>query len=67
MLRFREPGLKRPYKPLLVIPGTFAVVSGFVVVRGAVFASVQSAVLVAVWIVGVGFYLGKKLWMRGSE
>ncbi len=64
VLRFREPNLHRPYKPLLLIPATFAVVSGFVVVRGAVFAPVQTAVLVALWIIGVGFYQTRKLWTR---
>ncbi len=56
VLRFRKPDLPRPYKPLLVVPVVFALVSGFIVVRGAVFAPVLAAVLIAVWLVGVGFY-----------
>lgn len=56
ILRFREPDLERPYKPLLIVPVVFAVVSGFVVARGAAFAPFQALVLVAVWGVGLGFY-----------
>lgn len=67
VLRFRQPGLHRPYKPLLVIPITFAVVSGFVVVRGAVFAPVQTAVLFVLWIIGVGFYQTRRVWARSRE
>jgi len=64
VLRFREPDLHRPYKPFLLIPITFAVVSGFVVVRGAVFAPVPAVVLIVVWIVGVGFYQARKVRAR---
>lgn len=67
VLRLREPELPRPYRTLIIIPWTFAIVSGFVVVRGAVFAPVQTAVLVALWIVGAGFYQTRKLWMRNLE
>lgn len=56
VLRFREPDLYRPYKPLLLIPAIFVVVSGFVVVRGAIFAPVQAVTLLVVWVIGVGFY-----------
>ncbi len=62
VLRFREPELCRPYKPILVIPGMFAAVSGFVVVRGAAFAPLQALVLVAVWLLGLVYYLVKKWW-----
>lgn len=63
ILRFREPDLPRPVKPLLLVPLLFALISGFVVVRGAVFAPVQAGVLGAVWAVGlVGFY-GKRWWL----
>lgn len=67
VLRFREPDLHRPYKPLLAIPIIFALVSGFVVVRGAVFAPVQTMILVALWIIGAGFYQTRKLWMKSLE
>jgi amino acid transporter len=60
VLRFREPDLHRPYKPLLVIPIIFTLVSGFVLVRGAVFAPVPALVLVAVWAVGVVFYVVRR-------
>ncbi|KAI2624805.1 amino acid transporter [Xylaria nigripes] len=59
VLRFREPGLPRPYKPFVLVPVVFAIVSGFVVVRGAIFEPVLAAVLVVLWIVGVVVY-----WMR---
>jgi L-type amino acid transporter 9 len=67
VLRIREPDLPRPYKTLIIIPGTFVVVSGFIVVRGAVFAPIQTAVLVALWVVGAGFYQTRKLWMGNLE
>lgn len=60
VLRFREPGLHRPYKPLLVVPIIFTLVSGFVLVRGAVFAPVPALVLVVVWAVGILFYVVRK-------
>lgn len=60
VLRFREPGLRRPYKPLLVIPVVFTLVSGFVLVRGAVFAPVPALVLVVVWAVGILFYVVRR-------
>ncbi|KAB8242938.1 amino acid transporter [Aspergillus flavus] len=62
ILRFREPCLRRPYKPSIIIPITFAIVSGFVVVRGAIFAPVQALVLLSLWIIGVGYYEVRKSW-----
>ncbi|SPO04323.1 related to large neutral amino acid transporter [Cephalotrichum gorgonifer] len=62
VLRIREPGLRRPYKPHVAVPAVFAVVSGFVVVRGAAFAPVQAGVLVAVWGLGLLFYLARRWW-----
>ena len=59
VLRFREPELQRPYKPIIFIPAIFVVVSGFVVVRGAIFAPVQAGILLVVWALGVAFY-----WIR---
>lgn len=56
ILRFREPDLKRPYKPFLLVPLVFAAVSGFVVVRGAIFAPMLALVLIVVWALGLGFY-----------
>ncbi|KAL5044656.1 hypothetical protein BDW71DRAFT_198781 [Aspergillus fruticulosus] len=63
-LRFREPKLHRPYKPFILIPVAFTLVSGFVVVRGAVFAPFQAAVLIAVWGLGLGFYWARRWWLR---
>ncbi|KAG9253749.1 amino acid/polyamine transporter I [Emericellopsis atlantica] len=62
ILRWREPGLKRPYKPLLIIPVVFALVSGFVIVRGATFAPVQALVLVVLWAIGLVIYWVKMRW-----
>jgi solute carrier family 7 (L-type amino acid transporter), member 9/15 len=56
ILRVREPHLSRPYRPSIIVPVTFAVISGFVVVRGAIFAPVQACVLIALWILGLLFY-----------
>lgn len=56
ILRFREPNLPRPVKPFIAIPALFAFISGFVVIRGAVFAPVQAAVLLGIWVIGVLFY-----------
>ena len=62
VLRYREPGLHRPYKTNIAVPVLFAVVSGFVVVRGAAFAPVQAGVLVVVWGIGLGFYYLRRIW-----
>ncbi|EPE05447.1 amino acid transporter [Ophiostoma piceae UAMH 11346] len=56
VLRFREPGLARPYKPLIAAPIAFLLVSGFVVVRGAAFAPAQALILVVLWLIGLAFY-----------
>jgi L-type amino acid transporter 9 len=56
ILRFREPDLPRPVKPVILIPILFALISGFVVVRGAVFAPIQAAILVGIWAAGAFFY-----------
>ncbi|TDZ23675.1 b(0,+)-type amino acid transporter 1 [Colletotrichum orbiculare MAFF 240422] len=64
ILRVREPSLKRPYKPFVGIPVVFALVSGFVVVRGAIFAPVQALILIVLWLVGLGFYYGTKWYAR---
>ncbi|KUI71245.1 b(0,+)-type amino acid transporter 1 [Cytospora mali] len=60
ILRFREPGLQRPYKPLIFIPIIFTLVSGFVLVRGAVFAPVPALILVVVWALGTLFYVARR-------
>ncbi|KAH6619379.1 amino acid/polyamine transporter I [Chaetomium sp. MPI-SDFR-AT-0129] len=60
VLRYREPHLERPYKTFVVIPGIFALVSGFVVVRGAVFAPTQACILLALWAFGLAVH-----WARG--
>jgi amino acid transporter len=60
VLRYREPDLRRPYKPFVLIPAIFVVVSGFVVVRGAVFAPLQAIVLIIVWVLGIGFYWARR-------
>lgn len=66
LLRYREPELDRPYKPSVLIPIIFALVSGFVVVRGAAFAPVQALVLLGVWGLGLAFYWAQK-WLAGRN
>ena len=66
ILRFREPNLPRPVKPFILIPILFAIISGFVVVRGAVFAPIQAAVLVGVWLFGAAYYF-VRLWVLKSR
>lgn len=60
ILRYREPQLERPYKTFVIIPSIFALVSGFVVVRGAVFAPTQAYILLALWAFGLAVH-----WARG--
>ncbi|CAN8096030.1 unnamed protein product [Discula destructiva] len=70
ILRVREPGLHRPYKPVFLIPIVFTVVSGFVLARGAAFAPTQAGILLVVWILGALFYVARKqraAWLRRQE
>lgn len=60
ILRYRQPELPRPYKPLIFIPVVFALVSGFVVVRGAAFAPTQALILVGLWALGLVLYWGQR-------
>ncbi|KAI0406765.1 amino acid/polyamine transporter I [Xylaria palmicola] len=60
VLRVREPALPRPYRTPVLVPVAFAAVSGFVVVRGAIFAPVLAGVLVALWGVGGLVYWGRR-------
>jgi amino acid transporter len=64
VLRYREPGLARPYTPSVLLPVIFALVSGFVVVRGAIFAPSQAAILLGLWVLGLGFYSARR-WSQG--
>jgi L-type amino acid transporter 9 len=56
VLRRREPDLPRPYKTFILVPVIFTLVSGFVVVRGALFAPPQAVILIVVWSGGIAFY-----------
>lgn len=58
ILRRREPDMKRPYRPMLVLPLTFVVVGSLVIVRSAMFAPVQSGALAVLLLVGavIGMY-----------
>lgn len=67
ILRFREPELKRPVKPFILVPMLFAFISGFVVVRGAVFAPVQAAILIVIWVIGAVFYFVRKRMFSGAR
>jgi len=62
VLRVREPALPRPYRPFVVVPLVFALVSGFVVARGAAFAPAQASVLLVLWVLGALFYVARRLW-----
>jgi solute carrier family 7 (L-type amino acid transporter), member 9/15 len=66
ILRVQEPDLERPVKPFILIPILFAVISGFVVIRGAIFAPVQAIILVAIWLVGLAYFYARKR-ARGSQ
>lgn len=67
ILRFREPDLQRPYRPWLLLPIIFTIVSAFVVVRGAVFAPVQALILCLLWVLGIVFYLVRSRWAGGKR
>jgi amino acid transporter len=67
ILRFREPSLPRPVKPIILIPILFALISGFVVVRGAVFAPVQAAILAVIWLVGAVLYYARLVFLRRKQ
>jgi amino acid transporter len=67
ILRFREPSLPRPVKPFILIPILFAVISGFVVVRGAVFAPVQAVILASIWLVGAVAYYARLVFLRRKQ
>jgi L-type amino acid transporter 9 len=67
ILRFREPTLPRPVKPFIIIPIVFAIISGFVVVRGAVFAPIQAAILVGIWVAGAIFYYVRLFMLSRKE
>ncbi|KAF2473687.1 amino acid transporter-like protein [Lindgomyces ingoldianus] len=64
ILRWREPDLHRPVKPFILIPAIFAIISGFVVIRGAIFAPVQASILVGIWAVGLIFFYARKRALR---
>lgn len=66
LLRYREPDSPRPVKPFILVPVLFAIISGFVVVRGAVFAPVQAAILVAIWSFGAVYYY-VRLWLLSKR
>lgn len=57
ILRFRQPELERPYKPFIAAPVIFVIVSGAVVVRGAIFAPVQTSVFGGLMVLGLVGYL----------
>ena len=67
ILRYREPELHRPVKPIILIPLLFAVISGFVLVRGAVFAPVQAAILAVIWLLGAAFYYVRLWFLRKTR
>jgi len=52
ILRRREPGLHRPYRPTIVLPIIFVVAGTFIIVRSAMFAPVQGGVLAGLLVLG---------------
>jgi L-type amino acid transporter 9 len=52
ILRRRQPGLDRPYRPMVLLPIIFVVVGILVIIRSAMFAPVQSGVLAGLLVVG---------------
>jgi len=64
ILRRREPDLHRPFKPFILVPVVFALISGFVVVRGAIFAPIQAAILIVLWGIGGVWFVAKKRVLR---
>lgn len=55
MLRFREPSLKRPYRPNFLIPAIFCVVIFLLFVRSIILAPLQGLALLL--LVGLGSVL----------
>ncbi|KAF8535140.1 amino acid/polyamine transporter I [Trichophaea hybrida] len=53
ILRFREPELRRPYKPIIAVPVVFCLVSAAVLFRTAVFVPLQAVILVLLFVGGV--------------
>ncbi|KIW02044.1 uncharacterized protein PV09_06546 [Verruconis gallopava] len=64
ILRFRQPELSRPFKPNILIPVIFSLVSAFLVIRGAVFSPIQLGVLVAELGLGGLIYWSQKVWIK---
>jgi L-type amino acid transporter 9 len=52
ILRRREPQLERPYRPTIILPIAFVVVGTLVILRSAMFAPMQSGLLVGLLVVG---------------
>lgn len=52
ILRFREPGLRRPYRPPLVIPIIFSCVGTAVIIRSAMFAPLPAAAIAGLLVAG---------------
>lgn len=66
ILRFKEPELERPVKPFILVPILFSIISGFVVVRGAVFAPIQAGILLGIWAIGLLYFYVRKNLERNS-
>lgn len=52
ILRRREPGLERPYRPIVILPIVFVVVGTLVIIRSAIFAPIQSGLLAGLFVIG---------------
>lgn len=68
ILRYKEPTLERPYKPPVILAVLFTIVSGAVVLRGAIFAPIQGGTVLAVLAVGlIGFVVSQKIRHRNRQ
>ena len=52
ILRRREPELRRPFRPTIILPVTFVVVGTLMIARTALFSPMQSGVLASLLIIG---------------
>jgi L-type amino acid transporter 9 len=52
ILRRREPGLHRPYRPTIALPVIFVLAGTVIIVRSAMFAPIQGGVLAGLLVLG---------------
>ena len=52
ILRFREPELRRPYRPPLAVPIVFSCIGIAIIIRSAIFAPLPAAAIVGLLVLG---------------